>query len=638
KLFLFDDQERIWLAKLQVISELAKGVKDALNYGFYEPPCNGRSGKFLDEERTFREYPQRVKPAQLEFKYKRRVYKSLQYDAKALQKVHTKGNLKKLLDAVSLGSIPQVTKLTDKGLDPNFQEDKTGETPLTIAAMGDQGMDLIMSLVNGGAHLDYRAGDGLTSVHKAAIKGKVNSLKTLLDLGASPNYRDGKNLTALYYTVLYGADPYCCEILLNDQAEMGVMDHQGMQEIHHACKNGRVQHLEHLLYYGADINVTNASGNTPLHIAACNNQEDCAHVLLFRGARRDILNYANQSAYNMAAMGGNNDLAEYIRNYHDGQIVKISSKPTYSTRRRKTLVRPRANSLFDRAPSDSQLSIRSGSSGSSTHSIPSIIGDTISLADQEPSGEGRVQRSASIDSTASDSSYDSGSGPELSPNEHRSHAKAIRSRSRGTDVYDGRSAPPVKMISGGATMRKRLYASMPGKRFIAVKEYKPNMGGELALNKGDIVEVLYVGEKGFWEGRVDGRNGWFPHTCVEEVKSEKPRRHTLFNRPSSITSIYAKRSVLCDTNAGHMPPPRVVTLYRGNQGGFGFQMRGANSQTPRLDFQPTLEFPALQYIGEVERGGEADRKGVKCKDFILEVNWEDVTTATHTHVVELIRR
>ena len=38
------------------------------------------------------------------------------------------------------------------------------------------------------------------------------------------------------------------------------------------CKFGRVQHLEHLLFYGADFDAQNASGNTPLHVCAANNR------------------------------------------------------------------------------------------------------------------------------------------------------------------------------------------------------------------------------------------------------------------------------------------------------------------------------------------------------------------------------
>jgi len=33
-----------------------------------------------------------------------------------------------------------------------------------------------------------------------------------------------------------------------------------------------------------------------------------------------------------------------------------------------------------------------------------------------------------------------------------------------------------------------------------------------------VIAVLYVGEKGFWEGRVGNRTGWFHHSYVQEKK------------------------------------------------------------------------------------------------------------------------
>lgn len=39
-----------------------------------------------------------------------------------------------------------------------------------------------------------------------------------------------------------------------------------------ACQNGFAQHLEHLLFYGADTTSQNASGNTALHICALYNK------------------------------------------------------------------------------------------------------------------------------------------------------------------------------------------------------------------------------------------------------------------------------------------------------------------------------------------------------------------------------
>ena len=32
-------------------------LEDSFNYGLFQPPLNGRAGKFLDEERRLSEYP-----------------------------------------------------------------------------------------------------------------------------------------------------------------------------------------------------------------------------------------------------------------------------------------------------------------------------------------------------------------------------------------------------------------------------------------------------------------------------------------------------------------------------------------------------------------------------------------------------
>jgi SH3/ankyrin repeat-containing protein len=59
---------------------------------------------------------------------------------------------------------------------------------------------MLIALVNGGGIVDFRnRADGSTAVHKAVIKNNIEALQTLLDLGASPNYKDLKGLTPLYY-------------------------------------------------------------------------------------------------------------------------------------------------------------------------------------------------------------------------------------------------------------------------------------------------------------------------------------------------------------------------------------------------------------------------------------------------------
>lgn len=58
KCLRFNPDATVWAAKQRVLCSLNQSLKDVLNYGLFQPASNGRDGKFLDEERLLREYPQ----------------------------------------------------------------------------------------------------------------------------------------------------------------------------------------------------------------------------------------------------------------------------------------------------------------------------------------------------------------------------------------------------------------------------------------------------------------------------------------------------------------------------------------------------------------------------------------------------
>ncbi|XP_072757291.1 uncharacterized protein Prosap isoform X6 [Anoplolepis gracilipes] len=538
KCLQFPKDQLVWDVKQQCLASLPKELKESFNYGLFCPPVNGKAGKFLDEERRLGDYPFNGPVGYLELKYKRRVYKMLHLDEKQLKAMHTRTNLRRLLDYVQSSQVEKIAKMCSKGLDPNFHCQETGETPLTLATTLKKPSKVIIALVNGGALLDYRTKEGLTAMHRAVERNSLEAVKTLLELGASPNYKDTKGLTPLYYSVIHKTDPMLCETLLHDHATIGAQDLQGWQEVHQACRNNLVQHLDHLLFYGADMNARNASGNTPLHVCAVNNTDaSCIRQLLFRGAQKDALNYANQTPYQVAVIAGNMELAEVIKNYQPEEVDKS-------------------------------------------------LGDTASDVISDSSGVGTSQS----DTTNS--------------------------------------------------------LSIPGTTVVCVESYNSGITGHLTINQGDILEVTGATDCGLLEGVLRGQGtGLFPAHCVQEVRLRhtniplgpqpaRDGRNRVLGRRESQNKYFATAPRLKKPVTSE---PRTVVLHRSRKG-FGFVLRGAKATSPLMELTPSARYPALQYLDDVDQGGVADLAGLRKGDFLIHINGEDVTTASHEHVVDLIRK
>ncbi|XP_021353147.1 SH3 and multiple ankyrin repeat domains protein 1-like isoform X7 [Mizuhopecten yessoensis] len=561
KCLQFELDETVWQAKQRLLGTFAKDLKDALNFGLYSPPINGRAGKFLEEERLLRHYPLQGPIGFLEFKYKRRVYKLMNLNPRKLKQINTKGNFKHFIDYVKNCNVEKVTKLANKGLDPNFHDSSTGETPLSQAMMltKQKCRELIISLVGGGAHLDYRTKKGLTPLHRAVVAGNTEAVKTLLDLGASPNLKDARGLTPLYHCAAHSCNPVCVEMLLMEKAVIGATDEQGWMEIHQACHNGLVQHLEYLLSYGADMDIQNANGNTALHVCAINNQESCARVLLFRGASKDIVNLNHQTPYQAAIIAQSHDLILMLEQHRTEDVVPIREMPRYSNRRRDN---PALQSIYGMSRSRSDPRI-----------------NAISMMDDK-----YMTTFASMHNLA----------------------------------YLNNNHPDTP--SGG---------------------YETDSPCSMSVSSASSGMVTGVSDQGYWEGRnMNGQEGWFPSDNVQEVRLRrragslgdimKVSRDNALNRNTLATLVHPYGSYSA----------RTVVLQRGPEG-YGFVLRGAKSQTNatgELDFCPTAEFPALQYLDNVDPGSRSDRAGLKPGDFLLEINGENVVRASHDRVVQLIRQ
>ncbi|XP_034825500.1 SH3 and multiple ankyrin repeat domains protein 3 isoform X3 [Maniola hyperantus] len=629
----FSRDQLVWDVKQQCLAALPKvatwyrELKESFNYGLFCPPVNGKAGKFLDEERRLGDYPFNGPVGYLELKYKRRVYKMLKLDEKTMKALHSRANLRRFLEHVTHGQIDKITKACAKGLDPNFHCNDTGETPLTVAAGLKSPAKVLIGLVNGGALLDYRTKDGSTAIHRAVEKNSLEAVKTLLELGASPNYKDGKGLTPLYLSVTNKTDPLLCETLLHDHATIGATDLQGWQEVHQACRNGLVQHLDHLLFYGADMNGRNASGNTPLHVCAVNAQDSCARQLLFRGCDKESLNFANQTPYQVAVIAGNLELAEVIKNYKSEEVVPFRGPPRYNPKRRS-------------AAWGGWWNAGDRSSLASSTRIPAELDAILRRPQGSTNSPCSLERPfSSASSSISDASHPS----------HEDDASILTDKSAG-DTSDIISDSSGVGTSNSDTTTCSLQAAAT---VVCLTPYEPPAAaqahGHLRLNQGDIIEVTGATDDGYLEGSVrGGASGLFPSHCVQEVRlrqnahlhqvlSSGPIHHSRVTgrREMALSKTYSATAPRIKKSYGNMET-RTVVLHRARRG-FGFVLRGAKASSPLMELRPSERCPALQYLDDVDAGGVADRAGLKKGDFLVAINGEDVSAASHEHVVELIR-
>ncbi|RMC22508.1 hypothetical protein DUI87_00508 [Hirundo rustica rustica] len=201
-----------------------------------------------------------------------------------------------------------------------------------------------------------------------------------------------------------------------------------------ACRYGHVQHLEHLLFYGADMAAQNASGNTALHICALYNQESCARVLLFRGASKEIRNYNSQTAFQVAIIAGNFELAEIIKTHKESDVVPFRETPSYTKRRRLLgsggLASPR---LLQRSASDNNLKAESRASYSPVPSLRSLPPQLLAQMQEAASGMPASGMPASGMPASGDGSSAHSRSPSLQRvrEEREAEAPSLRRSGRG---------------------------------------------------------------------------------------------------------------------------------------------------------------------------------------------------------------
>ncbi|KAH0537836.1 hypothetical protein FGG08_005449 [Glutinoglossum americanum] len=127
---------------------------------------------------------------------------------------------------------------------------------------------------------------GSTMLHEAAMGGQEAMVRRLLETGADVSTRDGNGCTALRMAARGGHEAVV-QLLLEKGAGAVAETENGSTLLHEAARNGHEVVIQLLLGKGADINSRDKAGWTPLHTAIANGQGKVVQLLLEEGANVD---------------------------------------------------------------------------------------------------------------------------------------------------------------------------------------------------------------------------------------------------------------------------------------------------------------------------------------------------------------
>ena len=129
------------------------------------------------------------------------------------------------LTALWKNDLVKVREYLDQGANPNMQT-AYGTTPLLIAVKKDN-PDLVMLLIQYGAHIEGKDRNGITPLMAAIAAGQTANVYTMLDAGADINARDQRGLTPLMWATIRGF-PQLVEILLRREAMVNLKTAEGL--------------------------------------------------------------------------------------------------------------------------------------------------------------------------------------------------------------------------------------------------------------------------------------------------------------------------------------------------------------------------------------------------------------------------
>ena len=165
-----------------------------------------------------------------------------------------------------------------------------------------------------------------TPLIKAAVYGRTEIVKLLLEKGADVNKHNEGGETPLHYAAQHG-HVRVVEILLEHGADVSAKGTGCGTPLQWAGRNGQIKAAKLLLAYGADINQQAASESTALIKAASADHFEMVEFLLARGADPTIRASYGRTALHEAAFNNNVEIGRILLEHGADPTVEFNGRP-----------------------------------------------------------------------------------------------------------------------------------------------------------------------------------------------------------------------------------------------------------------------------------------------------------------------
>jgi len=202
-----------------------------------------------------------------------------------------------------------------------------GLTPLMVASFRGGGLDqgdlnedeedtsnaVIQDLIAQGANINTQMDKtGETPLHLAARYARADAAKKLLDAKADANAPDNTGRTPLHSSVAADAQGVFQILLRHRATNLNAKTYDGTTPLILAARLAIEGMVEELIQAEADINASDDNGKSALHWAASVNNVDAVNTLLAHGANRDAQDTKDETPLFLACREGSYQAAKAL--------------------------------------------------------------------------------------------------------------------------------------------------------------------------------------------------------------------------------------------------------------------------------------------------------------------------------------